>query len=72
MNGLLFKCDWVDNQRKQGVENTKFNLTLVNLTHICNDEALVLASQAEQAFYVPDMEEKGWYVIGMTTPIRVL
>lgn len=59
---VLFKCDWVSNgSRKKEDEN---GFTLVNLARMkCDKEPFILASQAQQVFYVKDHVRKGWKVV---------
>lgn len=66
---VLFKCDWVDINRRSGIKQDEFGFTLVNFKRLTNtgknfsDEPFVLASQAEQVFYVQDPIEKDWHVV---------
>ena len=56
---ILFKCDWVDTARGT-VKKDDFGFTLVNFKHLLyarnqpSDEPFILASQAQQVFYVAD------------------
>ena len=60
---VLFKCNWVDNRRGL-VENDAFGFTLVNFTRLLyggnrlSDEPFILATQAQQIFYVQDPVEE--------------
>ena len=55
---MLFKCDWVDN--RTGKKEDEYKFTLVNFNHPLypnnreTDEPFILASQAEQVWYVQD------------------
>ena len=50
----LFKCDWV-NSKKGGVKRDNLGYTLVDLNSIGHkDDPFILASQAQQVFYVKD------------------
>ncbi|KAL7184449.1 hypothetical protein ACSBR2_026580 [Camellia fascicularis] len=55
---VLFKCDWIDNIH--GKKEYVFNFTLVNFNHLLyrddriTNEPFILASQAEQVWYVAD------------------
>ena len=58
MKFVLFKCNWIDNQKGKRVDDFKF--TLVNFKHLlykdnrAGNEPFILASQAEQVWYVED------------------
>lgn len=58
MKYVLFKCNWVDN--RVGIVKDVFKFTLVNFKHTLyrenkvSDEPFILATQAEQVWYVPD------------------
>ena len=65
---LLFKCDWVDNRRGL-VEKDNFDFTLVNFNHLLyrgnevSDEPFILATQAQQVFYVKDPVDENWEIV---------
>lgn len=69
---VLFKCDWVDNNF--GKKEDEFKFTLVNFKHLlykqnrASDEPFILASQAEQVWYVQDPLEEDWHVVVKMTP----
>ena len=58
---MLFKCNWVDN--RTGKKEDEYKFTLVNFNHLlypnnrATDEPFILASQAEQVWYVQDPME---------------
>ncbi|KAG8363818.1 hypothetical protein BUALT_Bualt19G0061800 [Buddleja alternifolia] len=59
---VLFECDWVSPRRAQKQDETGF--TLVNFSRSRqHNEPFVLASQAQQIFYIEDPIEKGWRVV---------
>ncbi|KAF7139496.1 hypothetical protein RHSIM_Rhsim07G0167400 [Rhododendron simsii] len=64
---MMFKCDWIDNIH--GKKEDAFKFTLVNFNHLlyredqATNEPYILASQAEQVWYVPDPIEPDWQVI---------
>lgn len=68
---ILFKCDWVD--RNSGLKHDEFNFTLVNFAHLLYrgnvmDEPFILASQAQQAWYIQDPVDPDWHVALKMTP----
>ncbi|KAH7847072.1 hypothetical protein Vadar_021500 [Vaccinium darrowii] len=71
-NFVLFKCDWVDNN--VGMKQDEFKFTLVNFKHLLykhnrtSDEPFILASQAQQVWYVQDPIEEDWHVVVKMTP----
>ncbi|KAL7230850.1 hypothetical protein ACSBR2_009184 [Camellia fascicularis] len=64
---VLFKCDWIDNIH--GKKEDVFNFTLVNFNHLLyrddriTNEPFILASQAEQVWYVADPLQLDWQVV---------
>ena len=70
---VLFKCDWVDNNRGL-VERDDFGFTLVNFRNLLytkgliSDEPFILASQAQQVFYVQDPIEEDWKIVIKVKP----
>ena len=70
-NVFLFKCDWwVVGKDGRGIQTDKHNYTSVNLAKKWNtNEPFVLASQAEQVFYVKDSKlGNNWQVVVKTQP----
>ncbi|XP_058207722.1 uncharacterized protein LOC131320847 [Rhododendron vialii] len=69
---VLFKCDWVDNN--VGTRQDEFKFTLVNFRHLLyrhnrtSDEPFILASQAQQVWYVQDPIDEDWHVVVKMTP----
>ncbi|XP_057790149.1 uncharacterized protein LOC131007019 isoform X2 [Salvia miltiorrhiza] len=69
---VLFKCDWVD--YNVGLRRDEFNFTLVNFNHLLYrgnrklDEPFILASQAQQAWYIQDPVDSEWHVALKMTP----
>ncbi|CAN1224932.1 hypothetical protein LINPERPRIM_LOCUS2370 [Linum perenne] len=64
---VLFKCDWVSSGR--GLKQDEYGFTLVNFSHRMSDsEPFILASQAQQVFYVTDPMNEDWKVVIKTTP----
>lgn len=64
---VLFKCDWIDNVH--GKKEDVFKFTLVNFNRLLyredrpSNEPFILASQAEQVWYIPDPKEPEWEVV---------
>lgn len=59
---LQVESDWVWPGRAQKQDENGF--TLVNFSKSRqHDEPFILASQAQQVFYVEDPVEKGWHVV---------
>ncbi|XP_028074364.1 uncharacterized protein LOC114276753 [Camellia sinensis] len=69
---VLFMCDWIDNNK--GLKQDGFGFTLVNFNHLLytkkqnSDEPFILASQAQQVFYVNDPIEADWDVVVKMKP----
>ncbi|CAL5344683.1 unnamed protein product [Camellia sinensis] len=69
---VLFMCDWIDNNK--GLKQDGFGFTLVNFNHLLytkkqnSDEPFILASQAQQVFYVNDPVEADWDVVVKMKP----
>ena len=65
---VLFKCEWIDNNNGLIAED-EFGFTLVNFKHLlyktehASNEPFILASQAQQVFYVQDPAEEDWNVV---------
>ncbi|CAL5392592.1 unnamed protein product [Camellia sinensis] len=64
---MLFMCNWIDNNK--GLKQDDFGFTLVNFNHLLyakkqdSDEPFILASQAQQVFYVNDSVDEDWNVV---------
>ncbi|CAL5321510.1 unnamed protein product [Camellia sinensis] len=64
---ILFMCNWIDNNK--GLKQDDFGFTLVNFNHLLyakkqdSDEPFILASQAQQVFYVNDSIDEDWNVV---------
>jgi len=69
---VLFKCNWFDvNNRDTGYKVDKYGFISVNTAKrlITQDQdPFILASQAEQVFYVPDNTTEGWKIVVRTPP----
>ena len=64
---ILFDCDWVSEGK--GIKKDDDGFTLARFTNIKrHNEPFILASQAEQVFYVEDLDQEGWHVVVKTTP----
>ncbi|XP_058182880.1 uncharacterized protein LOC131300883 [Rhododendron vialii] len=69
---VLFKCNWIDNNK--GLKHDDFGFTLVNFKHLLytknqeQDEPFVLASQAQQIFYIQDLVDDDWNVVVKMKP----
>ena len=58
----FFKCDCVDNNN--GIKVDELGFTLVNLTKVAyKSDSFILASQANQVFYVQDQLEPRWLIV---------
>ena len=66
----LFRCHWWDVARLgRGYKIDNYGFTSVNIHGSLNtNEPYVLASQAEQVFYVENIVEKDWLFVVKTTP----
>lgn len=62
---VLFKCDWWDvDHIRIGVKIDKHDFVSVNTKRkLVTDEPFVLASQAEQVFYVKDHLHPSWSIV---------
>ena len=59
---ILFKCSWVKNNG--GVRADDLGFTLVDLNRVGHkSDPFILASQAKQVFYVPDLVKPKWSVV---------
>ncbi|CAD6264402.1 unnamed protein product [Miscanthus lutarioriparius] len=66
---VLFKCEWWDVHTTRGVKEDKYGFIMINTTRrLSTDEPYVLASQAEQVYYVNDTQDPKWYVMVKTKP----
>ncbi|CAN1279958.1 hypothetical protein LINPERPRIM_LOCUS17242 [Linum perenne] len=64
---VLFKCDWVSNNR--GIKQDDFGFMLVNFSRrMSENEPFILATQAQQVFYVADTMDNEWEVVIKTIP----
>ncbi|XP_052177584.1 uncharacterized protein LOC127791645 [Diospyros lotus] len=69
---VLFKCDWVDNNR--GMKVDSLNFITVNFNCLMyqenkpTDEPFILATQASQVWYVADPLDEEWHVVMKMTP----
>ncbi|KAJ8624700.1 hypothetical protein MRB53_033230 [Persea americana] len=65
-NRLLFKCGWwdVNNHGGRGIKQDEYGFTCVNITRtLSTNEPFILASQAQQVFYVQDTIDANWRVM---------
>ncbi|PHT31460.1 hypothetical protein CQW23_27797 [Capsicum baccatum] len=62
---VLFKCDWWDvDHIGKGVKINKYDCVSVNTKRkLATNEPFVLASQAEQVFYVKDNLHPNWSIV---------
>ena len=62
---LIFKCEWWDVGSNRKINIDEFKFVSVNVTRTWyNDQPFVLASQAQQVFYVSDIKlGKDWRVV---------
>lgn len=73
-NIMLFKCAWADNRVQDQWVKVHFNVTSVNMAHMINtgakpmDDPFILSSQACQVYYVPDPNNKDWFVVRISLP----
>jgi len=69
---ILFKYDWVDNNRGMMVDS--LNFIIVNFNCLMyqenkpTDEPFILATQASQVWYVADPLDEEWHVVMKMTP----
>jgi hypothetical protein len=73
-NVVLLMCDWVDNRvQDKWVKTDQFGTTSVNFRHLFNtgerisDEPFILASQALQVYYVPEIDTE-WVAAVQSIP----
>ena len=56
---VLFKCEWWDVHTTRGVKEDMYGFIMINTTRkLSTDEPYVLASQAEQVYYVNDTQDR--------------
>ena len=70
----LFKCDWIDVHKKNGMKVDELSFTMVNLKRCLSkdrvqDDPFILESQAKHIFYVEDRVENEWCVF-LTCPLK--
>ena len=70
----LFKCDWIDVHKKNGMKVNEIGFTMVNLKRCLSKDRVqydpfILASQAKQVFYVQDTVENDCCVV-FTCPLK--
>ncbi|XP_062020273.1 uncharacterized protein LOC133736695 isoform X2 [Rosa rugosa] len=67
---VLFDCDWVNSEgNSAGLKIDLYGFILVNFNKLLQGgDTLILASQAEQVFYVQDPIEIEWHVANRTKP----
>ena len=60
----LFKCKWVDNNRRCIKNDDPCGFTLVDLARLRDsEEPFILATQAKQVFYIVDPSDKKWSIV---------
>ena len=58
----VFKCKWVNNNT--GLREDEFGFVQVDLSKLWyKDDPFILASQAQQVFFVPDPAKKNWSIV---------
>jgi len=69
-NVVLFRCDWWDvYSMARGYKEDKYGFILVNSKRkLWTNEPFVLASQAQQVYYVKDTKDPNWLVVVKTKP----
>ncbi|XP_027120615.1 uncharacterized protein [Coffea arabica] len=68
---VVFKCDWWDLRNNSGIKVDKqSNITSINMSKTWySDQPFILASQAEQVFYLQDTKLGGnWHVVELVSP----
>ena len=69
---VLFKCTWFDEQTTNGFKIDTYGFKCLNVTRVCHqDEPFMLASYAEQCFYISSPDEPDWHVV-LSRPPRDL
>ena len=65
----VFGCKWVDNNN--GVRIDELGFIRVDFNRVgYKDEPFILASQAQQVFYVPDPVDKKWSIVLLSNKIN--
>ena len=63
---ILFKCLWAN---PSGVKKDELGITSVNFSRLVHtgqsgdDEPYILASEAQQVYYIADEKRMGWYMV---------
>lgn len=66
---ILFKCGWWDVMSRLGMKKDEYGFTTVNFTRtLAANEPFILASQAQQIFYLQDNMDENWRVVLKTQP----
>lgn len=66
---ILFKCDWRDVTSRGGIKQDVHGFTTVNFSKkLPTNEPFILASQAQQVFYVDEIKHKDWKVVLKNQP----
>ena len=65
----VFGCKWVDNNN--GVRIDELGFIRVDFNKVgYRDEPFILASQAQQVFYIPDPVDKKWSIVLLSNKIN--
>lgn len=65
----LFNCMWADTRTSRGITLDILGITSVNFSRLihtgemADDEPYILASQAQQVYYVEDRTHKDWHMV---------
>ena len=60
----LFKCKWVDSNRRCIKNDDPYRFTLVDLTRLRgSEEPFILVTRAKQVFYIVDQFDKKWSIV---------
>ncbi|GJV58912.1 transposon, En/Spm-like protein [Tanacetum coccineum] len=72
---VLFRCDWVDMRHSRGIKKDKYGFPLVTFSRpfihtgeSLKDDPFIIASYAQQVFYIEDPKDVRWWHIIMTKP----
>ena len=70
---VIFKCKWFDaHSGERGVKVDKYGFESINVDRFLktqSQEPYILASQAKQVFYAPDMASRpGWKIVTKINP----
>ncbi len=58
----VFRCKWVNNN--SGLWADELGIVQVDLSKVWyKDDPFILASQAEQVFFIPDPAKKNWSIV---------